>query len=609
MRPLKKLLQDHDLIVLRVIGEWWELDLTGSDEPNCMKALNQHLLQLNLSEEIGYLPPEEGAAFMDLVAQNGRMPVATYGRSHGEVRLMGPAKMEREEPWLDPVSPAEALWYRGLIYRSFEETPEGLIEFYCLPDEFLAQIAPSATAPATPEKTVIREAPVTAVPGFDIRSLKTAASLLPKSATPPAAQPTPPKPAIPKTPAPAIPAPQAYQEAPTSLVDDLTTLLAFAQVQLLSTEHLAVLAPYLLDGNPIRLELLCFLAQEMGLLRRTENGLRPSKTAVGWLKDSREKQLRSLAEAWQKSAWNDLHVTPGLLCEGEGWQNDPLLARNAVLAALPRTADWFNVADFVATIHKTTPDFQRPDGNYDTWYIRDIASDTFITGFGQWDWVEGRLLRFLLQSVLVWLGMVETAVVASHGVASQMSHGALCRLTPRALDWLEQRPATGQEEPTPLVVQADATLVVPQNTDRHQRFQVARISQPQPVQPNQPYQYVLTPASLTQAGEQGIAPDRVLQFLENASGPPLPPSIKRAITRWAENGVEGRLETAVILRVRSAEILDTLRNNPKTRALIGESLGDLAATVRLKDWQALRQAIAQLGLLLETNIHRLDIEE
>ncbi len=75
--------------------------------------------------------------------------------------------------------------------------------------------------------------------------------------------------------------------------------------------------------------------------------------------------------------------------------------------------------------------------------------------------------------------------------------------------------------------------------------------------------------------------------------------MRRAVERWAEHGIEGRLQPAVVLRVREAQILDTLQNNAKTRPFIGERLGPLAAVLRGRDWEAFRRATAQLGLLLE----------
>ncbi len=98
-----------------------------------------------------------------------------------------------------------------------------------------------------------------------------------------------------------------------------------------------------------------------------------------------------------------------MICEGERWQNDPIQARTALLDALPRRADWFSIAELVNYIKHSDPDFQRPDSNYDTWYIRDVATDKYLTGFENWELVEGRLIPYLLEVVLGWLGLSETA--------------------------------------------------------------------------------------------------------------------------------------------------------------------------------------------------------
>jgi len=547
MRSLEQALQDHDLIVLRVIGEWWEMDLTGLDKVACVKTLAQALVQLDMPQELLYLSPEEAAALRELIQAEGQVPVATFSRTHGEVRLMGPGRLEREEPWFDPVSPAESLWYRGFLFRGFDETAEGVIEFYYLPDELLAQF------------------PETGGKATAIAPVSSPTSLQP------------------------VPAPKLVHTAVHDAVDDLTTLLAAAQTTSLGPETLAGIRPLLGDANSDRLSLLMTLADEMGLLRQNDAVLRPTRTAVSWLKQSREAQLRDMADVWSGSIWNDLCHTPGLRCEGEGWSNDPILARSTLLDHLPRDDSWYRLADLVAQIKDNEPDFQRPDGNYDTWYVRDLASDAYVTSFANWDLVEGRLLRFLVQGPMAWLSLIETGFDGDE----------LFHLTARGLGWLEGEPPAMDEVRVPLVVQADASILAPHNADRYQRFQVARISEAEPVAAGQPYLYRLTPAALAVAQQQGIAADRILQFLADASGRPLPPSVKRSVTRWAEHGVEGRLETAVILRVREASILETLRANPKTRPFLGESLGDLAVMVRLNDWENLREATAQLGLLLD----------
>ncbi|KAA3660783.1 MAG: hypothetical protein DWQ04_18395 [Chloroflexi bacterium] len=556
MRPLTQALHDHELIVLRVIGEWWEMDLTGTDKNASVKSLAATLERLDMVQERSFLPPEEAAAIDDLVASNGRIPVATFERTHGAVRMMGPGKLEREEPWFDPVSPAEALWYRGMLHRGFDETGEGVIEFYYLPVELFQQFPQPEVAEITDDEDV------EAVPE-ETTQMESVAE------------------------------PKVRNTAVIDAVDDVTAILAMAQLGTLHADRLDEVNQLLLNPDPERRSLLLNLAHGMEMLRETDAGIRPTRTAVSWLQQSREMQLRGLADAWSSCGWNDLCHTPELQCEGENWSNDPIAARTALLEALPQDNNWYYIADVVNHIKENNADFQRPDGNYDTWYIRDVHTDAYVKGFENWNKIEGRLLAFMIQGPLVWLGLAVTAVVTNKPAF---------QLTDRCVAWLKNEPASSEDVRVPLVLQPDGTLIVPHNGDRYQRFQGARICEPLPAELGKPFRYQLTPQSLAVAGEQGIAPDRILQFLEAATGRPIPAGVKRGIMRWGERGVEARLETAVILRVRDAAILDTLRNNPKTRDYIGESLGDLSATVRLEDWQPLRDAVTQLGLLLDTNI-------
>ena len=135
MRSLKKALQEHELIVLRTIGEWYELDLTGQNKKKCVSTLSAELPSLEIPQELMYLPPEEAEAIKDLVRSEGKMPIATFSRKYGEIRQMGPGALEREEPWLDPQSHAEDLWYRGLIYKGIDRDDPS-VEFIYMPDEF-----------------------------------------------------------------------------------------------------------------------------------------------------------------------------------------------------------------------------------------------------------------------------------------------------------------------------------------------------------------------------------------------------------------------------------------------------------------------------------------
>ena len=539
MRTLEQALIDHDLLTLRIIGEWWELDLTGADKASCVQSLATRLAALNIIEELKFIDTNEAAAVEALARAGGRIPVSAFRRQHGEVRQMGQSRLEREEPWLDPVSPAEGLWYKGFLFQGFDEADEGLVEFFYLPEEIAVQFPAPETTPEAQPTTL----------------------------TP-------------------VPPPEQTSLAGSSAVDDLTTLLAFAQRDGLTAEGLAAVYPYLQNQIAGRAEWLLALGVELDYLRRTDNGLKPSRSSVDWLKEGRETQLRLLADAWQTSSWNELCHTPGLRCAGSGWSNDPILARRALLAALPHRQVWFSLDALTDHIQETNPDFQRPGGNYDTWYILDVARDAYLTGFESWSLVEGRLLRYLVQGPLHWLGMVDL--------------GENCyRLTEQGVAWLTDAEPAGRGVEVPLVVQADASLLVPHNAGRYQRFQAARVADPRPYTAGKPYLYQITPQSLLRAQEAGIGPQRVVQFLEKAGQRKIPASTRRAIERWQEKGMEGRLEQVVILRVRDAAILETLQNNPKTQPYLGERLGDLAVIVNGQDWGQLQHITAQLGLLLD----------
>jgi len=550
MFNLEKSLLDHELIVLRVIGEWWDLDLTGAEKMDCVKILSEKLRQVDLKSEMNFLGPEETAALNSLIETNGRAIVGSFERLHGTIRPMGPGRMERDEPWLDPISPAESLWYRGLLYRAFDESEDqDLVEYYYLPIEFIQQF--SAEKIKTHQ---INE------------SLETYLA--------------------------AVDEPLKSRPVTTDAVDDITAILSMAQINALQEENLSYLHPFILNSNPDRLSLLFTCAWELELLRATDEGVRPARPIVRWLQKNREEQLRDLADSWSNCSWNELCMTPGIACEGSGWQNDPILARTALLDAMPRDDNWYLISDLVAFIKEHDPDFQRPTGNYDTWYIRDLSSGHYVSGFDNWDLVEGRLLRFLIVGPCAWLGLVSLSTGNSN-------HDMAYRLSQQCLDWLNNVTASSAEIDVPVVVHDDATISVPFNANRYKRFQVARIADAQPVQPGSPFRYRLTTGSLSRAIEQGIEFSRLRDFLEEASARPLPPSTNRAIERWAENGTEAFLEDVILLRVRDSETLAKLRDNSKTRPFIAESMGDYAAVVRRGDWQRLLQAAAQLGLIID----------
>jgi hypothetical protein len=546
MRTLRVSLLQHDIALLRVIGEQWGVDLVGLSLREAAERLDEVIRGAELLAEVRDLPPDEQTALEALLAADGRMLADPFLRQYGPIRPFGPARLVREHPWIDPASPAEGLWYRGLIFRAFEQTDLGGQEFIYLPSEIRGGLPAAKTGAGLPRLTPAKGT---------LRPL--ARGKMPHQ--PPAA----------------------------ALVDDCCTLLAYGQRNLISTHaHPAVpyesLSPFLRYKDHARLEMILALALEAGLLREKGQVIEPDRDPTRkWLQASYPEQAALLVTTWLESdRWNDLWHVPGLQPERTGWENDPQLPRQLMLKLLRRLDP------------STTPDFQRTAGEYDGWYLRDIKTGQFLLGFQHWDDVEGALLRFLVAGPLHWLGLVEWA---------EDEEGAMVAFRPTAAGQTFAQVGSFPYPPGPsqarIRVLADASIVVPLGVDRLTRFQVARLADWEPL--TEAYRYRLTPDSLARAKEDNIPLTRALAFLASRSGHPLPESVKEAVTSWERDGVQVRLRQLVVLQVKDEAVLDRLRAAPEVRALLGETIGPLAVAVRTTDWSRLAGAIAKLGLLSE----------
>ncbi|MBI4769154.1 MAG: helicase-associated domain-containing protein, partial [Chloroflexi bacterium] len=388
------------------------------------------------------------------------------------------------------------------------------------------------------------------------------------------------------------PAPQAgVQRAFSALVDDAATLLAWLRREpgapASTPERLSTaLHPFLL--LPAALPLTLSLLQECGCLRAPGLALDPG-VARPFLEAARDEQLAALFKTWLVAiGWNDLHHVPGLAVEGN-WHNAPAAARAAVLPILRRVpaGEWWSLDSFVAAIKEHQPDYQRPAGDYDSWYLRNALTGEYLRGFEHWERVDGALIRYWLTGPLHWLGVTDLAAGGE----------AFC-LTTQGQALLADKPPPINEPPGRLRVYPDGRLTVDRAVSRYVRFQAARFSEWLPTG-GEGYLYRLTPASLTGARAQGVHVRHVLAFLNKNAAPLLPPSLEEALTRWEKNGAEAALSDMLVLRVKSPELLKTLRRSPKTSRYLGEALSPAAVEVKRQDRESLRAALAEMGMLVE----------
>jgi hypothetical protein len=128
------------------------------------------------------------------------------------------------------------------------------------------------------------------------------------------------------------------------------------------------------------------------------------------------------------------------------------------------------------------------------------------------------------------------------------------------------------------------------------RYQLARLSTWENVTQDA-YAYRLTPASLERARLQGLHINHLLTLLRR-SALVIPPILIKALEKWETNGVEARFERALILHVRSPELLQMLRASRAARFL-GEQLGPTTIIVKTSARDKVLAVLAELGYLGE----------
>jgi hypothetical protein len=313
-----------------------------------------------------------------------------------------------------------------------------------------------------------------------------------------------------------------------------------------------------------------------------------------FLEAERGTALGMLANAWLFSErFNELRLMPGLVAEG-AWDNDALAARHAVIGWLERlpAGTWWNLAALIADVKEQQPDFQRPTGDFDSWYLKDAQSGEYLRGFDHWDAVDGALIAYLVRGPLHWLGIVELAAAdkGAEPQAFRLSGWAKALLSGRAPQGLAAKAGK-------VSVDSQGLVAIPRLAPRATRYLVARFCNWEAPK-RDIYQYRISAHALEAARQQGLEVRQLLALLKANIEGNLPPNLLRALERWQQHGTQAHLEPMLVLRLSSAAALKALRESRAARYL-GEPLGPNAVAVKAGAAHNVMQALTEMGYLGE----------
>jgi hypothetical protein len=534
MPDLSASFHKQDLGHLRIVAEFWGLELESTDTESALEELCASLLDLEaVSETLEILPAEARSALNALVVADGKLEWAVFARKYGDIREMGAGKRDRERPYLKPASTSEFLFYRALISKAFFETDKGSQEFAYIPEDLLE---------------IINEVNAEDVP---------------------------PAPSAEALGRPATPVEKAFEMPATDFIlDDATTYLAALRIGDESSR------------SRFKRDLQALLTTA-GLIK--DNGLLPDAVKK-FLEASRPDALNMLYNTWLNSTtFDELRLIPSIVCEGE-WKNQPQVTREFLMNLINDIPQgkWWSIPAFVKGIKEKFPDYQRPAGDYDSWFIKRESDGQFLRGFAYWDWVDGALVKYLIQTLHL-LGKADLASPEEGKEATAF----------KIASKVESQTSNATFD-SKILVASNGKITVSRHFSRAVRYQLARFCEWDEPKGDE-YFYRVTAESLKRATEQGLKAEQLLAMLVKYTSGAVPPALVKALKRWDANGAEARVESLLVLRVSKPEIMEEMRKS-KAGKYFGEMLSPTAVVVKSGAIPKVMAELAELGLLTETNL-------
>lgn len=562
MARLIDLLRDTDIAMLRALAQVWGVNFANLNQEDLALLLAEAMQEPARAAAVwGRLTDDQRGKLL-MVASGGSTLLALFEKIAGKLVKRGRAQIEKELPHLQPQTDTDALYYRGLVWLGYDQRP-GMPAIVFIPPELLQVLPLHQNSYADIAAEVAQGDPA------ERERL-----------------------------APLGDAVENVRRADTTLVDDMTTLLAWMRVQgagvegdVLLPAELELMQPQMLNPHPARLNFMLGIAYSGDFLSIEEGRASYKRGPAGeyWLNLARHDQVRQLAEVWRSSdAYQEMWHTPNLYPEINGLDGYlPAPARAnllALLAAAVPAEAWWDLDDFVEMVREQAPDFQRPGGDFDRWYIRDESS-AYLIGLDSWDEVEAQVIEFIVNGPLHWLGLLDVADRAARLTAYGRAFLGLSA-------WPEPK-----DQADRVALAEDGALLVSRRVPRRDRFQVARFSTwAAPV--DEMYRYIIDASGLRRATVQGIEPKQVAAFLRRALEPAtLPPIVEHLLETWQPAASHAMtLEALWVLRATAPQVIDDIFNDPSLRRFLGARLGPMAVAVQAERAEELRSALEQRGI-------------
>lgn len=500
-------------------------------------------------------------ALSALLQAGGQLPANPFATAFGDVRPYRPWREDSvdPEPWQNPASPTERLWYLGLLHLLPRRPKPGETQHAVLPAELLDDLSHLLLSPQTEQPVRLRTKPGTS-PGllWDIALLLATLEENPIR-------------------------PLHGRWFPPSILATLASRMGLDQAADFQPSRSERKLPYLAFVH--------YLAQAAGLL---SGATRLGLTSSGW-----EWLATDPATRWQ-ILWQGWQDTPADLAKPFRfpWAALTPQARKLILTEVSRLPldDFVPLRQVVeqARLHDERQLLGQPWGEEE-----DIAA-SLITG------------------PLLWLGIVDVGEklqsprsdIADQPARSPDDDGEippatipdlLLRLTSLGA-WLLELPDCGPPSFPPI----EPCTIRPPNYDlilvppAAQPIHLARLApfsqwrSPEPPALEQHLQ--LTEERIGQAIARGTELSQIFHSLQEALGRPASRRQRQRLRRWAEAGRQVRVRHLTVLETGDPTLMGELRSQKLIRRHLGDALSPTRSTLNPAELSSLLQTLRTLDL-------------
>ncbi|MEN6434863.1 MAG: helicase-associated domain-containing protein, partial [Anaerolineaceae bacterium] len=160
----------------------------------------------------------------------------------------------------------------------------------------------------------------------------------------------------------------------------------------------------------------------------------------------------------------------------------------------------------------------------------------------------------------------------------------------------------GIKEPVPGKIHLFNTglITIPRAASRTARYQIARFCDWEE-RKGDDFRYRISPAGFQQASKQGLSPAQIIPLLHKFAENPLPPGILQAIEHWEKAGTTTHIQTAILLRLETAEAMEKLQRTRAARYIV-EVITPTTCLIKPGSQGFIRDTLAELGYLMDIKV-------